>query len=217
MLILMTLWTVLGRATPYGNSPLLFFATGLIPFMSWNYMSRFTMLALVVNRPLVSLPVVKVLDVVVARGVLELLCSCLLSVIMLVGLWTLGVDVVPQNLVEAAYALGASLLLGFGFGIINGIIAMGFVQWATGYSLIIILAWLTSGVFLIPNSMPTALREVVAFNPVLHGVEWMRTAYYDGYISSVLDKEYLLTFGFGSLALGLVLERFIRGWITKGG
>lgn len=213
MAILLGLWAAMGRIAPYGNSKLMFFSTGLVPFMSFSYMSRFTMMAVVMNKPLLSFPTVKILDVLIGRGLLELLCSFLVAILLLTILWVSGIDIVPQNMVEAAYALGASMLLGLGFGVFHGIIASGMPTWMTGYNLFIILCWLTCGVMFVPDALPENIRDIVALNPLLHGVEWMRMAYYEAYNSNVLDKEYLLAWGFGSLGAGLVAERFVRGFL----
>jgi capsular polysaccharide transport system permease protein len=216
MAILMAMFIATGRLAPYGSSLTLFFATGLVPFMSFSYMSRFTMISLVMNKPLLNFPAVKMFDVLMGRGILELLCSCLVAILLLTILWLGGVDVAPQNLVQAAYALGASLLLGLGFGVINAVIAVGMPSWLTGYSLVIVLVWITSGIMFVPDALPESLKEIVALNPLLHGVEWMRSAYYEAYSTNVLDKAYILCWGAGSLAVGLVSERFLRGFLLKG-
>lgn len=54
--VLLAIYRGVGRATPYGDSILVFFGTGLVPFMSFSYMSRFPMLSLLHNRPLLAFP-----------------------------------------------------------------------------------------------------------------------------------------------------------------
>jgi capsular polysaccharide transport system permease protein len=214
--LLMAMYTFSGRQAPYGSSILVFSATGLIPFMVFSYMSRFTQHAMVLNRPLLGFPAVKVLDVLLAQGLLQILTSCLITAFFVAVLWLAGVDVMPQDIVQAAYALGACMLLGFGFGIINGIIALGLPYWVTGYALTLIVLWFTSGILFVPDALPESIRNIVALNPILHGVEWMRSAYYDGYGSQVLDKGYLLSWGLGSLVIGLLAERYARGRLLHG-
>ncbi len=48
------------------------------------------------------------------------------------------------------------------------------------------------------------------------GVEWMRSAYYDGYGAIVLDKTYLIAFALVTLFFGLALERLVRGKLLGG-
>jgi capsular polysaccharide transport system permease protein len=214
--ILLVLYTALGRAAPYGSSVMVFLATGLIPFMTFSYMSRFTQFAMVMNRPLLGFPAVKVLDILLAHGLLEILAASLMTAFFVALLWVAGVDVVPRDIVQAAYALGASMLLGFGFGVINGIISLALPYWTTGYAFVIIILWVTSGILFVPDALPEEFQRIIALNPILHGVEWMRSAYYDGYGSRVLDKGYILAWGFGSLVLGLLAERYARGRLLQG-
>lgn len=213
VLILLAIFTLLDRSAPYGESMTLFFATGLVPFMAYNYMSRWTMLALVFNRPLLMFPVIKSLDVLLARTLLEMLGNLCSIILLLFILWTLHIDFMPLDLVQACYALGAAMLLGAGSGIINGVIAMGVPTWATGYSLVLVFMYMLSGVYFVPSAMPELLRELLSYNPVLQTVEWMRSAYYEGY-STILDKSYAVWFGVVMIFLGLVVERAVRGLLV---
>jgi capsular polysaccharide transport system permease protein len=214
--VLMLLYSSAGRAAPYGSSVMVFLATGLIPFMTFNYMSRFTQFAMVLNRPLLGFPAVRVLDILLAHGLLEVLASCLMTAFFVAVLWLAGADVVPRNILQAAFAFGAAMLLGFGFGMISGIITLGMPYWMTGYALLVIVLWLTSGILFVPDALPENFRRIIALNPILHGVEWMRSAYYDGYGSQILDKGYLLAWGVGTVLIGLVAERFARGHLLQG-
>ena len=122
-----------------------------------------------------------------------------------------ALDVVPRSIVELAYAFGATVLLGLGLGLLNGVIALAFPPWFTGYSLIVITTWTTAGVFFVPDALPNGIRDVVAYQPVLQCVEWTRQAYYEGYGNLVLDRGYVIGFGLVTVFLGLLLERAMRG------
>jgi len=169
----------LGRPAPYGDSAPLFFATGLLPFMCFNYMSRFTCLGVMLNKPLLGFPIVKVGDLLIARGILEVLNAAVVVIVTIVILTAMGVNVWPPRPLEAMYAMLACMTLGFGFGMVNGV--------------------------------------RLSFNPILIGVEWMRSAFYEGYgLNELLDKHYLLGFATVSILLGLVMERTMRGVIMQG-
>ena len=205
-----------GRVPPYGDDPALFYATGLVPFMCFNYMSRFTMLGVSLNKPLLGYPIVKVADVLIARATLEVLNAAVVVLVTLLILTAMGVEVVPPRPHEAAYALLACWLLGFGFGIVNGVIAGMYPFWITPFSLFQIVLWIASGVVLVPDELPETARYWLSFNPALIGVEWMRSAYYEGYgLGELLDKRYMLSFGAASVFLGLAMERLMRGRILQ--
>jgi len=107
------------------------------------------------------------------------------------------------------------MFLGAGFGLINGVIAGLFPFWATLYALFTIVLWIASGVIFVPDSLPETARYWLSFNPALQGVEWMRSAYYEGYGARVLDRAYMLDFSAFTLFLGLLLEHLARGRILQ--
>jgi len=212
---LLAIYAGLGRIAPYGDSLVLFFSTGLVPFMMFNYMSRFIMAALILNRPLLAFPAVRILDILFARAILEVLGSCCGTVIVLLCMWVTRIDVVPLDIGQAYLAMGASLLIGLGFGMLNGLVTFLTPMWLTGYTLFLIGMYLTCGIVFVPSQLPEPLRTIVSYNPMLHAVEWMRTSYYLGYPSSVLDKAYLVEWGVGTIFLTLVIERAFRGRLLQ--
>jgi capsular polysaccharide transport system permease protein len=211
VLMLLAINVGLGRIAPFGDSAALWFATGVVPFMAFNYMSRFIMMGIVLNRPLLAFPVVKITDILFARALVEVLNAGLVILIIFAIFWAYGIDFMPIDVVQAALALLAMMLLGLGFGVINGIVAAASPFWMTGYALSMILFWVASGVLFVPDALPEAIRTPLSYVPMLQGVEWMRSAYYQGYGASILDKSYLVAFGAITLCVGLALERLVRG------
>ena len=213
--IILALNTAAGRAAPYGESAALWFATGLVPFQAFSYTARFTMLGIVMNKPLMGLPVVKPTDILIARGILEVANAGVVVLATMLIFAMLGINFVPVNVVEAYNAIGASILLGFGFGLINGVIAGLFPFWVTGFALFQIIMWFGSGVLMVPDALPENTRYWFSLNPSLQGVEWMRSAYFEGYGAGVLDKTYMVQFAVVSLMIGLAMERLLRSRIMQ--
>ncbi len=205
-----------GRMVPVGHSIVLFLATGLLPFMTFSYMSRWIMLGFVMNKPLLAFPIVSVTDILFARAVLEVIGSFLMALSLGVVLAFLEVNFVPYDIPEACYAWGAVILLGLGMGCLNSVVAMAFHGWLIGYALVIFVLYAASGIVFVPDVLPDPYRYWLSFNPVLHAVTWMRSAYYPGYGTIVLDKLYLLGWALCSIFAGLLLERAIRGRLLQG-
>jgi len=211
IVILVAIFAVAGRAAPFGDSIGLFIATGVVPFQTFNYVARFMMISLIKSRQLLAFPEVKVLDMLFAAALLEILSACCVVIAFLVIAWFAGIDAMPRDVVQAAYALGACILLGLGFGLLNGVIALAFPPWFTGYALIMILLWFSSGVYFVPDALPAVARDALAYLPQVQCIEWMRSAYYEGYGSLLLDRTYILGFACVTIFLGLLLERAMRG------
>lgn len=216
ILILLGIYTVMGRAAPYGGSIALWSATGIVPFMCFSYMSRFIQLGAITNKQLLAYPVLKFTDIMFARALVEVL-SAGVVILTLAGIfWVYDIDFMPLDPIEACYALLASALLGLGMGVINAPLTGLAPMWATGYALVTILLWMTSGVVFVPDALPEQVRDILSYNPVLQCVEWMRASYFEGYGQSILDKTYTLSWGCGSLFIGLAVERLLRGTLLIG-
>jgi capsular polysaccharide transport system permease protein len=211
ILIIVEVFSLGGRTAPYGSSTAVFIATGVVPYMTFSYLARFTMMAAVRAKPLLQFPEVKILDVLFATMILELLsASCVTLIVIIIG-WFCGLDVMPRDIVDLSYAYGAAVLLGLGFGLLNSVIALAYFPWLTGYVLINILLWVSSGIIFVPDNLPASIRYWASFLPQLQIIEWTRSAYYEGYGGQVLDRPYVITFSVVLIFLGLLLERSLRG------
>ncbi len=210
ILILIALYTLLGRTAPFGESLPVFFATGLIPTLTFMYVSRFMSLSLILNRPMLAFPVVKVMDIMAARALLEIIAAFLMLLLVFIILLLLGDNPFPRDPFQAFYAYLALLLLAVGVGSVAGVITMFFNFFATLYVLFTLVIYILSGTLFVASALPESIAYSLSFNPVLHAVEWMRAAYYEGYSDRLLDKEYLIGFGMTSLCLGLLMERMFR-------
>ena len=186
-----------GRVAPYGDDPLLYASTGVLPFMIWNYVSRFTMLGVSMNRAFLQYPVIKPLDIMIARQALETVTSVLIVVGVVIFLYASGRNPMPLRLDDAALALFSAWLLGIGFGVFNGVICMIFPLWNVIYIGVIIGTWIACGIALQPEQMPTQIGDLLAWIPLLHSVELMRLAYYEDFPARLLDREYVLYWGGG--------------------
>ena len=67
-----------------------------------------------------------------------------------------------------------------------------------------------SSVFYVIDFLKHPGRDVLWWNPLLHGVVWFRTAIYPDYPANILSKPYMLTFCALSILIGLALERVAR-------
>jgi capsular polysaccharide transport system permease protein len=215
MVVLLVVFSVTGRVAPYGDSLLLFVGTGTIPFMAFSYMSRFMIFSAITTRPLLGFPEVKISDVLLASALLEVLTACLVAIIMVALAWSMRVDFIPKDVLQAVLAFGTAVLLGLGFGYINGVLALAIPFWMIVYVLALIILWASSGVVFVPDVLPETVRSILSYNPILQVIEWMRSAYYEGYGYMILDRPYPVVVGLVALFLGLLLERAMRGYLLS--
>lgn len=213
--VLLTLYYALGRTAPFGEDLQVFFATGLLPTISFMYVSRFMSLSVLTNKSMMAFPVVQLLDIVLARAFLEIVGAICAAFIIFILLLSIGSDPFPHNISEALAAMFFLILLSIGMGIIAGVITAIFAGFATIYALSLILVYLMSGAIFFIHVFPEQVIQVLSWNPVLHAVEWMRTAFYVTYPRDTLDKSYLIGWSLGSICVGLLMERGLRSKLLE--
>lgn len=207
-IIVMTFaFSALGRVAKVGDSLPLFFATGLLSFGIFRRISSQCATALEANQALLAYRIVKPLDAIIGRAVLEFLTSIANLIIIIAALIVFWEAQMPANLHLMAFAVILLAIIGFGIGALNAVIAAWWTSWRNIEQLGSRALILMSGVYLIPDALPEEVVKYLAWNPVLHGIELMRFGYYWGYRSSVLDVPYLVSSAVLLLFLGLAAER----------
>lgn len=210
LLVLSSFNTLMGRPSPFGESPLIFFATGLLPTLIFMYVSRFMSTSLIENKPMLAFPVVRVVDIVFARAYLEIVGAILAGVLIAAVFLSIGEDPFPADPFQAIYALVGITLLSVGAGIIVSVLSLVSPFFVTVYMLFLVIVYVGSGALFVPTYMPSPVTTVLEWNPLTHAIEWLRTAFYEGYPRQILDKSYLFVCAAGSIFFGLTLERVLR-------
>jgi len=58
--------------------------------------------------------------------------------------------------------------------------------------------------------MPDWARDILAWNPLLHAIDWFRASFFTLYQPHWLDRRYLVTAAVFALLAGFALERGLR-------
>ena len=203
------------RTLPIGTDPAVFVGTGVLPYILCFYPARMIMFALFQNKPLLGLPAVKAPDIILSRCIVEVTAAFWVTALFFLGLYLFGVDVIPHRPNDAVLAILATVYLGFALGWLGAVMYAAVRAW-----IVVQIGWLlgmyfTSGVFFIPTALPERIRNILWYNPLLHAVEWLRSAYYDGYGYGMLSRTYLLVSATLILFAGLLIERAIRGRLLE--
>ena len=205
---LIAIYTFQKLPAPLGDDRALFFASGAVPVLVFQYISREVMKAVISNRPLTYYPQVKLFDVIFARILVEIVTGFLALLVIISFLVCIGADPVPNNPFVAMCAYLAAIVLGIGIGTINVAIIGFFPGWLIGYALLSILLYVSSGVMFLPSFLPDKIYYWMKYNPVLQLAEWMRSAYYP-YAGLEVDYLYIIMFGFSSITIGLLVVKHV--------
>lgn len=207
---LLAIYAAVGRSVPFGDDLRLFFATGLTPVLTFMYVSRFMSVSLLANKSMMAFPVVRLLDIVLARAALEFVAILLSVLIMFVVLISTGTAPYPADPASALAAMAVVAVMAVGMGIVASVISAIWPIFAMVYALSMLPVYLASGGPIYLHSFPEEIIQLCSWNPLFHAVIWMRKSYYLGYPEQNLSEIYLIAWAVGSLAVGLVLERVLR-------
>ena len=195
---------------PIGTDFFVFYYTGLIPYHIFVHTSSGMGHAIVGNGPVLQLPPVTTFDVIAARGLLEIITDLIVAAILLVGFGAIGLAAMPADLWGPAMALLVTAAFGCGCGYINAILTVFFRSWDKTYSQLTRILYFISGIFYVPAMMPDWARDTLAWNPLLHAIDWFRAGFFQSYQPHWLDRSYLVGLAILSLLAGLGLERALR-------
>ncbi len=211
ILMLSLVFAVMMRGRPpIGNEFFIFYYTGIIPYHLFVHTSSSMTYAITSNGSLLQLPLVGTFDVLMARGLLELLTDTLVAVILLAGFGAVGLGALPQDLAGVSAALIVVWVFACGCGFINAVVNAFAKSWDKIWAQLTRVLYFCSGIFYVPGMMPDWIRDILAWNPVLHAVDWFRSSFFQEYEPHWLDRSYLVTAAIVTLLAGLGLERGSR-------
>jgi capsular polysaccharide transport system permease protein len=200
-------FAALGRAPDLGQSFIVFFATGFLSFNFYRMTAMQLFSAVRSNRALLNYPNVAIYDAMVARLVLQTLTNCMVMFVILgIAIWYTG-QTVRIDIGWIAPALASATLLAFGVGVMNSVLFQMFPLYQRIFMIVNRPLFIISGVLYIPEILPTQLRELIAWNPLVHVVSGFREGIYPSYDSSIVQLSYPTICGLVTLTLGLMLLR----------
>jgi capsular polysaccharide transport system permease protein len=208
--VLLVVFIVAGRIPPVGTQPMIFFGLSILPFVVFMYPSRQIVVGLASNRPLLYFPRVKIMDVIIARGLLESVNGLMVSAVVCLVLFLVTGEFSPRDSFGITCSMLLTLYLGCAYGLLNALIAHVFVFWHYAFNVLFPLIWILSGILFNPHAIPSPYKEYLAYNPLLQCVEYIRYSYYEGYPDDMLDVSYVFWTATIMIALGLFVERSSR-------
>ncbi len=212
MCVMIAGYVLVNKVAPVGEDPIVFVSTGVLPYILCFYPARMMALAIVQNRQLLNMPIIRPLHLIVGRGILEVVSALIVCIIMYVIFYMMGYDFMPEKPQVAAFVVFLTIYFGIGLGFLT-VVLVGLLGIMTNIFLVFFLVglYIVSGIYLPPWMMSAELRGYNYYNPVFNLVEWMRSAYYASYDETLINKNLLIWSPTVLILLGLLGERYLRG------
>ncbi|MBI1216322.1 MAG: ABC transporter permease [Alphaproteobacteria bacterium] len=188
------------------NIPIVAFAvTGFSALALWRNTSSRSMTAVIVNSSLTYHRNVQVLDLVLSRGLLELVGATVSFALLTIVACLTGVMEWPADII---LLLQGWLLLGW-FGMALGFIMCAMSERFEAFERI----WqavqypiqMASGIFFMVDWLPTHAQEAVLWVPMVHGMEMIRHGYFGNAVATYESPMYLIVVNMVMTLVGLMM------------
>lgn len=211
ILVLSLGFSLLLRSPSLGNSFLLFYATGFLPFQVYITLSNTVARCLNFSRALLFYPAVTWIDAIIARSVLNTLTALLVTYLLLTGVMVFTETNTSLDIRPIFLALLLAVLTGVGVGVVNCALFGLFDPWEQIWSIVTRPLFIASGVIFIYEDLPVGAQAVLWWNPLMHITGLMRRGVYSTYEATYISIPFVALTGLTLLALGLLLlGRFSR-------
>ena len=206
------IFTFLHRGLLIGDSLLLFITTGIFPVLFFRTMSIRAASAIAAAKSVTTIPYVEAIDYSIARTFVEFLSFSIMFILFFAmisafGLSKFAIPYNPRAIIEFGIIIA---LFSFGIGLINSFLIALFPLWKFAWGMISRIQIFFSAVFFIPEYMVPQVKEILAYNPIMHFVALFRLGFYPTYPNHLLSIPYIIGWTCAVLLLGLALERALR-------
>ena len=215
-LVITALWTAM-RQIHRSDIPIAAFAlTGYSSVLLWRNMPGRCIRALKSNRALLFHRQVKMLDVYLARILLEFGGVTISFIGLGIALWAIEWITPPEDVLAVFFAW--MLLAWFG-----GALALTLGSMSEKYTLIekvwpavaLILFPLSGAAFMV-DALPAKAQDILLYLPMLHGVEYLREGFFGSQVHARFDLSYLIVCNTLLTLFGLTqVKRVVLGESTE--
>jgi capsular polysaccharide transport system permease protein len=193
------------RSPSLGSNFQLFYATGIVPLGIFTAVSIRVANAVNFSRPLLAYPSVTFLDAILARFILNMLTQIMVAYLIFGGIMLLYDTKVIITLPYIAAAIALSGILALGVGTLNCFLFTRFPVWSQVWSIIMRPAFIISCIFMTFEDLPSWVRDILWYNPIVHLVGIMRHGFYSGYHAAYVSVPYVMGISLICCTFGLLL------------
>jgi capsular polysaccharide transport system permease protein len=200
---------------PIGHDVAPFLALGLLNLNFFQGTMRGVAASINGGKSLLVFPRVKVLDLYLARFLLEVAILTVVFTVFMSAFVLFDLIPPPEELDRVLLPLFIGSMIGLGGGLMHAVLLRLTPAWDLVWKVVSRVLFLSSGLFFIADGMPIKIQALLYYNPILHLCEWVRSGYYADYESRFLDPTYPVGFMLVVLLLGFCCERVFRRTVLE--
>lgn len=200
-----------GGGGSFGLDPFTFILTGYCPVLLWRYLVTRGSGSLQSNSGLMYHRNVRVIDVFLARSILEFFGATFAFLFLLfLGIY-FGFAEMPHSPARMVLAWFFITWLGLGCGMIAGCISNRVPAFQRMLVMLTLPVKFASGIFFMLAWLPQSYHPLLLLNPLLHVTEFFRESYYGANrVTAIYDLSYVIMFALAITFIGLLLSQNSR-------
>jgi capsular polysaccharide transport system permease protein len=181
---------------------------GIMGFLLFRDAMNRSMNAITANRALFAYRQVLPIDTVIVRALLEgILKSVVFALILTFLIVIFEKPLVPTDAIAAAGIWFGIWALGLGFGLILSVLVTIVQELSKFVTMATLPLYFLSGVVIPVQLKPAAVQEYLVYNPLLHGLEALRAAFFGTYrVLPDISLLYLFAWALATIVFGLMLH-----------
>jgi capsular polysaccharide transport system permease protein len=182
-----------------------FLASGFLSFFLWKNIVSRSINAFSSNMALFVYKQVKPFDTIVARILLEVLVSAVAILVFVFIGWYFEFNIEVANINMLIFAILWLVVFGFGFGLMSAVLSTFYETYSKLVNVVMSPLLFISALMYTVDSLPSALREIILYNPLVHFMELIHGSYFIALDTQYVDYEYMTYWTLIPLFVGLVL------------
>lgn len=188
------------------NFPL-FFATGMLPFVTYTDTAQKIAQSLRFSRTLLFYPGVTFIDALIARFLMSFMTNIMIVAIVFTGIIVIFDLRLIIDLPAIAMGLAMAFAFGAGIGTLNCYLLTAFPIWERVWAVLNRPLFLVSCIFFLYDTVPIPYKDWLWWNPIIHIVGGVRRGVYSTYDASYVSPLYVFSVSLVCMAVGLLLLR----------
>ncbi len=209
--IFVAIFATIRSGSPGGMPLIPFMLAGIVPFMLFRDSMTQMQGAIAQNRMLFAFPQVTTFDVILARGLLEVLLLNGVFALLLFGMHIAGFDIQIERPLGVLAVCGLLSLMGMGLGFMFASLSPIIPSMRQISSALLGRPlFLSSGIFFIAEDVPASVRHYLLYNPIMHMLELLRSAFFKEFETAYGRWDYATTWALCTFGLGLLVHQAMR-------